>query len=412
MYLKKRFTSKNPYYTLRVSLLSVCFSLLSSPSFATPSSSTKPGNQKASTWVQSEGTIPSSWARSALLGTTSSMGLGIYAPTVIVTAEGDSLAGEGGGDVGVGTLGLAFSVLIGSYLIPAFTYDEDEVTWAMTDLAVAGFSRGLYHGGLLNVLAYDSNADPSLSTFAIFPSLLSIAEGATGLYFAKKYKWTAGYTHTLTVSHDLVSAGSIFGFLALVDATESDLSGKGFVSMVLGSSILGVAGGHFYSKYRSHSWGDAEFVRLSSVLGMGAILPTLSHLDYLSSQSLAGPFGLLLGGLIGGAWLGDYLVKDIDLRPMDAVLMDIATVGGYLGGLFIPAALASEEPAILWGGALGAALGYGLSYSYFSKVSKSSSTSASLGQEPAYKAALSPWITPSQVKLGEMNRGLAFTLQF
>jgi hypothetical protein len=365
-----------------------------------PSSSSKTESQSKS-WVLTEGTTPTTGARSTLLINTSLLGLGLYGPSVLL-----ALTNDFNEDITRFPVLGYFLTVGGSYLIPSLLYNDDEVTWSMTDLAHSGFLRGILYGGLISMMITDNDTFPYLS------SLFSIAEGSLGLYFAKKYKMTSGETHTLSISHDI----GILSALSIIPSTlSSSMSQETYAGMILGFGGLGLLGGHFYSKARTHSWGDAELIRLSGLVGMTTILPILStaNIDNVHVGS-----ALFLSGLIGGVAISDYFIKDLDFTPSEALITDVLTICGFFGGIalaYLVQPEAESETPYLWGGSLGALSVYALRIYKKMKESPSSNAgqkTANLVEEMPVQAQISPWITPSQIKVGEFNKGVSLTIQF
>ena len=376
--------------------------LIPAMAYTEPTSLSKSDSQSEN-WVLTEGTTPTAGARSALLINSTLLGLGIYGPTVLLEID------DSNEEMSRPPL-LGYLLTVGgSYALPSLLYDDNEVTWAMTDLANSGFSRGLFHGSLINILLDGS----SQNAFRL-ASLFSIAEGSLGLYFANKYKMNAGKTHTLTVSHDL---GNLVAVSLLPAFLDSNLSSNTYTSLYLGLGGLGLLGGHFYSNQRSHSWGDAEMIRLSGLVGMNTILPILATAD-VDDLTLGSIF--LLSGLVGGVTISDYFIKDLDFTPSEALVTDLLTVGGFFGGIALAYFIApdsTDETYYLWGSALGALSAYSLRiYNKMNQSPHSSSNTANTkadGFTPTpVRAQIGPWFTPSQVKMGEINRGLSLTVQF
>ena len=358
---------------------------------------------KVPDWVLKEGTTSTSGARSTLLINSTLMGLGVYGPTLlfepsISTNNEPSKLNVAGFFLTVG----------GSYVIPSLLYEEDEVTWAMTDFAHSAFARGIYHGVLMNSLI-----DGSIENSFRLASLFSITEGSLALYFSRKYQMNAGKTHTFTTVHDL----SNLAVLSVLPSLANYTSVEAVQSILLGTSGLSLLGGYFYTQMRPfHTWGDAEVLRLSGALGVVSMLPLMVNFDINNEHIIS---ALFLGGLIGGTVLGDLFLKEIDFSPSEALITDVVTVSGLilgvaLGYLVLPTDMENMEDIGLWGGTLGAIAGYGIRI--YQQGKKSLHSSSDLRQksieEPAIKTQISPWFTPSQVKLGEVNRGVAFTVNF
>lgn len=340
----------------------------------------------------SEGLEPSSGARTALIGTTTLLGLSLYGPTLV------SIPGIESTRLKVGSYTLGASMALAT---PLLLYGKKEVTWGMSDLGFTGFTRGAIHGALFSG-ALEINDDFGLLASM---SISSLIEGSLGLLYAQSAHLHAGETQSLAVGHDL---GFAIGALL---ATPFNLSFPKASMLMLSTSLLGYVGGEFYRRHRetpwggTHSWGNYELIRLSSILGLygGGVFAT----QFDATQETTMISALLMMG--GGAALGDLLAQKRLLSFNEALLIDLSTFGGGLLGTGLSYLLFSEisSDQLLLGSLAGALSGYIVSYRFTDALDLSRSSD----EKNPPQVTLGPlWLPQSHSQAS--IRGFALSGQF
>jgi hypothetical protein len=132
--------------------------------------------------------------RTALLATTSVLGLAMYGSAVpIVLDATDDRA----------YLGLYLLTASSSFLLPYFATRDTTVTWGMTNLAVHGGTSGAVHG-VFTAYALTGEMDDKTSFGAAM--LGSVVELTAGALWAKEARLSAGDAHLTSIGMDLGSA--------------------------------------------------------------------------------------------------------------------------------------------------------------------------------------------------------------
>jgi hypothetical protein len=291
--------------------------------------------------------------RTALLATSTAAGLILYGTGVPeVLGINDTRA----------TVGLYMVTAGGSFLLPYFVTADMPVSWGMSNMAFHGATRGAGHGVLLTNLISD-NVDGDMAIAAAMSG--SVLEMVTGAWYAHSAHLSAGEGHLMGVGADFgLAYGSAFASTAAWDS-----SGSGFRRVVSGSALAGTALGfvaaEVYRGQRHVTWGDAEFMRTTGLLGAFAGLNVADWTGMMDAQSSERyvPATIAIGSLASLA-LGDYLGKDEDFAVGESLLIDLGSVTGGLlaAGLTYLVGDFSDETPYFTAGLVGAATGYGLSY--------------------------------------------------
>lgn len=347
-----------------------------------------------------DGSTPSEGARSALVGFNLLMGLGLYGPTLLFTLSNNSAR------VNVGTYMLTVGAAVG---VPYLLTGAEDVSWGSFELSSGLALRGATHGLLMSgVFGVGS---PRVASGLI--SGVSVLEAVAGYQYAKRARMSGGQAHTLVISSDLGTlAGLFLGGLALGD----EISFRQYSSVLLAGSLVGFGAGELYRRSRGLTWGGAELVRLSALLGL-FVTPALAE-----SLSLDSVREVALTGLVttaGGAFLGDWLARDRALSVGDALLIDVSAVGGAFFGAGVMYMIndnLSSSSAYLWSALLGASAGYALAYRAALKGDGEGAGGAEgdEGAEGGARASLGPWFTPLPQAGGrvEVARGVGLSGAF
>jgi hypothetical protein len=256
--------------------------------------------------------------------------------------------------------------------VPAALVDAASMTPAQANLAYYGGTRGIWHGALLAATLF-GNVGPDRRYQLWSGSLLmgSVAELAGGYFLARKRDLDAGEARTIEVGADFglgwgLALGATLGLHH--DDHSEDSQARGMAIMGLLGTAAGLGGGFALAASRDHTWGDGEVWRATGLLGAGLGLAANALFDWRPDQTDQKKFFLtLMAGSAGGLWLGDRLVRNTDFTVSESVLIDLASLGGALGGTGIAYLLTSESlgfsgKALLGGASLGGALGFGLAY--------------------------------------------------
>ncbi len=266
-----------------------------------------------------------------------------------------------------------------SFLIPYNTTKSKDVSLSQVSMSFYGQSRGILHGILMGYLLtdpieYDDNyyysyeeqkqkEDRRNQVIFGLGILTSIGEGIAGFKLAEQWDYSTGSASMFQMWGDV---GSISGLLF------SDLFGfyenqgeKDVLSTVLLSSFAGLGVGKYLTDRGSYTVGDALFYRSSLLLG-GALAPLLVYY-FEPHESEFYSSAALLGGL-GGAFLANNLLEDIDFTTGQGLIIATGEIAGCLLGLGIGYLLTPEIETgkfLMTTGAIGAISGYALTYKAF-----------------------------------------------
>lgn len=296
-------------------------------------------------------TGPNQEGRTALLATTTALGLTLYGgglPVLLDTSDGRA------------TVGVYLLTAGSSFLLPYFGTRHEEVTWGMTNMAFSGGTSGAVHGLLVSALLEKSD-DQFLMGSAM---LGSMAELAAGTWWASHSKMSAGDAHLHAVSTDLGAAWMAGLANTLLPTSQPDRD-----RLLAGAGLLGAAGGFagaaFLAPARKTTWGDAEVIRTSALLGGFAGLTISSWADDIDTDT-QGRRTIALTTLVSMAAAagGDWLVRDTDFGLGEALLVDLGTLAGGLvtAGVTYLVTNSDEPRTYLTAALLGGGAGFGLSY--------------------------------------------------
>lgn len=291
--------------------------------------------------------------RTALLATSTAAGLILYGAGVpeILDIE-DTRA----------TVGLFMVTAGSSFLVPYFVTSDMPVSWGMSNMAFHGATRGAGHGVLLTNAISDS-VDGDMAIAAAMAG--SALEMVTGAWYAHSAHLSAGEGHLMGVGADFgLAYASAFASTAAWDGSESGFR-RAVSSSALAGTALGFVAAEVYRGQRHVTWGDAEFMRTTGLLGAFAGLNVADWTGMMDAQSSERyvPATIAIGSLASLA-LGDYLGKDEDFAVGESLLIDLGSVTGGLlaAGLTYLVGDFSDETPYFTAGLVGAAAGYGLSY--------------------------------------------------
>lgn len=328
--------------------------------------------------------------RTALLATSTAAGLILYGAGVPNVLDiNDTRA----------TVGIYMITAGSSFLVPYFVTADLPVSWGMTNMAFHGATRGAGHGVLLtNLFADDGNEDLYLGMAMAGSSLEMLA----GAWYGHSAGLSAGEGHLLGVGADFgLTYAAAFASTAAWDSTIDSYQ-RIASSSALAGTALGFFAGEMYRGQRHVTWGDAEFLRTTGLLGAFAGLNFADWTGMMDGQSAERyvPTTIAVGSLASLA-LGDYLGKDQDLGVGEALLIDLGSVTGGLlaAGLTYLIGDFSDETPYFTAGLLGAATGYGLSYvAQAAPQGKKSASWLEQRLQGIPLPQLSPWVGPEGAK--------------
>jgi hypothetical protein len=314
-------------------------------------------------------------ARTALLGATTILGLGLYGwalPTVLGISPSESTKSF------VGVYMLTASA---SFVVPYLLLSNAPVSAGESNLAFYGGTRGIWVGVLTTALIA-GDVSPDRRSRAWTGGLLfgSVAGLVGGYQVAKHTELSAGEVRTIAAVGDLgLAMGFGTGLLLRLDGGprpcpdetgncfpdfQADTHARHMAAAGLMGMTLGLGGGALLARHRQNTWGDGEVLRGTTALGVWAALgvAAAANMDFsLTNRSLIAT--LMVGG---GAGLvaGDGLTRHTDFGVGQSLLIDMSMLSGGLLGAGTAYLLTNSDSGrpYLAASALGASIGFGLAY--------------------------------------------------
>jgi hypothetical protein len=286
--------------------------------------------------------------RPLLIAGTTLLGLGFYGWAVPVALDVD----DGRGAVA------AYMLTAGSsFLVPWLLTKDQPVSYSMAQLSLYGGTRGIMHGALLYGLV-NGGADTDERGAIATAMLTSVAESFAGYHWARSSAMAPGTAHTIGNGGDL---GMAWGGLV---ADLVDTNTRGGSALALVGAGAGLYAGQRLAAKRDYSWGDAEVMRTSALVGVLDAVAVASLFDTDDSATYS---AAALIGSAAGAYLGDRLVRDTDFRVGESLLLDFGTFAGAalgLGGAYLASSDDSDERLYLMAAGAGASIGFGAMYAF------------------------------------------------
>lgn len=287
--------------------------------------------------------------RWALIGVSTSMGLGYYGWTI-----------PSAFNMGFTAQATGVYMLTGaaSFFIPFALTLNSPVTWGQTNLFYGGATHGPAHASLFLLLTNVQLS--SFQQFAMANLVGGAVEIAGGLAWATLTGMTAGTAHAIIVTSD-VGAGVGFALAAIVGASTTLTNAQ----LPAGLALVGAAGGAYAGSVLGPmlhlTWGDAELLWLSTLVGAFVPIPFVS---WANPQDIRPYAVLALLGAAGGATVGWLGLQGLHLELGQSLLIDLGTLAGGLVGLGTSLILgATTEPRIaLTASMIGLCGGYAVSY--------------------------------------------------
>jgi hypothetical protein len=217
-----------------------------------------------------------------------------------------------------------------SFVLPFLATRGGAVSAGQANGAFYGGTRGALFGLLAaKVIAGDVSTDHQYGAFA--GSLLagSVLGLTAGTLLGDHLQVSPGQAHTTGVVGDF-RLGLGFGFAFLLGFDDADKTADQRARRIGGSALVGAAGGIFggyrLARARDNSWGDAEVMRATGLVG---VLAGVTVADGFSTSHRPTAAIVMTGGVVG-AFLGDRLIADTDFSVGQSIIVDLATVAGGL----------------------------------------------------------------------------------
>jgi hypothetical protein len=320
-------------------------------------------------------------ARAPVVATTTVLGLALWGWTVPV------MLGLNDGD-GRAFLGVYMLTATSSFVLPYVLTARHPPSPAQANLIFYGGTRGAEWGLLLSNLMFGRAGGDSSHERAFATSLLlgSVAGVVGGGLLAPALDLSPGDARTIAAMGDYglfagFAVARLFGFHEL-GSTPQAPGGGGFppfnsdefgvpqdvldkraratsAAGLVGTG-LGLLGGRVLALHRQNTWGDGEVMRGAGVLGVMAAATAASAIDMDDSDNALVAV-LALGGGVGLVG-GDFLVRNTNYSPSEALMVDLALVAGGLGGAGLTYLFTETESATayLLTATLGAAVSGGV----------------------------------------------------
>jgi hypothetical protein len=315
--------------------------------------------------------------RIALLGASTALGLGLYGwtlPQVLGVDPNSSTRGF---------VGLYMLTSASAFIVPYLLVRHEPISPGQANLAFYGGTRGIWYGVLLgSVLA--GELGPTRRTRGWHASMLlgSMAGMMGGYYFGRSAQLTAGEARTMAAVGDLgLAMGFGAGFILRLHGNQPpcgfefsdpacfqrdktpDEQSRGMAAAGLVGAGLGLGGGYYLARRRDNTWGDGEVLRGSSLLGVWLAIGVadLTRMDFdFDNRAL---MGMMMGGGTLGLAVGDRLVRNTNFTPGQSMLIDLSMIsGGLLGAGTAYLVSKDDDGPYLMASAVGAMVGFGLSY--------------------------------------------------
>jgi hypothetical protein len=344
----------------------------------------------------------------ALVGTTSVLGAGLYGWAVPMALGMESSSPRR-------TLSTYMLVSAGAFLGPYLLTRDRHVTPGQANLALYGGTRGMVHGVLVGALVVGNlSIDQRQRAWATSLMLGSTLELAGGYLLAGRTRLTPGQAHTVAALGDLglISGVGAGYFLQFPRRATADQQARGMAAASLAGSAAGLAGGYLLARRRDHTWGDAEVLRTSGLVGwlLGFGIADLFDLDLdLQDRRVS---GLTFAGTALGIVVGDRLTRSTDFIVSHSMLIDLGTVAGSLGAagfafLLTPQTGEDYDTPFMTAAAVGAGVGFALSYWALRDQERSS---AGAGGRAGARAAPRIGLLPTLGRRGETGVSLVGSL--
>jgi hypothetical protein len=292
-----------------------------------------------------------------------------------------------------------------SFFAPLLLTMNQEVTWGATAAFYAGITRGIGHGLLLGASLLPDSELMYPYPLLLIGTVVGLAEGIGAAHWAARKRLSAGLVHSAMTGADFGAAYG-FGIHALVGGSAA-MQGRGmrWVALsTLAGSVLGTVGGYVSGHKRGYSWGAAEAIRTTGLLGAFVTVPVLAWTQQTDVRVFS---GAMLGGSMLGLAVGDQLFADRNYGVGEALLLDLGVVAGCSLGLAVAnisglmSGYVNPGPTFTLA-ALGAVGGYVLTY-----IVLPGAPSAERAAAPSVRLHVDPMALAAQLPGGARVPGLS-----
>ncbi|HEY8205896.1 MAG TPA: hypothetical protein VIG99_00345 [Myxococcaceae bacterium] len=342
-------------------------------------------------------------ARWGLVGVSTAAGLSTYGwllPTAFGVTGGTQFAGA------------YMLTAAASFFVPFALTLNTPATWGMANMLYGAASHGPFHGFLAYVML-----SPDFMTFngqqvALSSLLFGAAEIAGAMLWANYTNMTAGTAHAIIVGAD-IGAGVSYAvsIIILASLQNTSLPQQVPAGLALAGSAAGVVAGSYLGPMLRLTWGDAELLWISTLLGAYVTVPFVFWATpngaIPDARALAG-LGLL--GAAGGATAGYFLLQGVHLELGQAILIDLGAAAGGLLGLGTALVLGAfndqqnGSKIVMTSVMVGAVGGYAVSYFAMKSqmIPKKAGAQVQVTFNPmALADVLAPKAAPQVARMGE-----------
>ncbi|MFB6271396.1 MAG: hypothetical protein ABEL51_00735 [Salinibacter sp.] len=281
----------------------------------------------------------------------------IAATTFHGLVEGGLLAGTFSSDGdGAATLTLLGGTM--GFFVPLLATRNTPVSEAEADMVFYGGLQGYAHAvQVMGVLAGENLPGRGTAGLAAAGGAL---EGTIWRRVAQRNDWTGGHAEMVSLNG---LGGNLVGLAIGGAIVGEEPNFEGSSRIVAGTSLLGSVGGaylgHRMGRTNRYTDGDARIYAQSALQGANLMGSFLSVQD---DASVRGTALLLSGSAVGGAVLGNYLVRDRDFTGTQGSLVALGSFAGSLLGLAVTTGGEGNGEATEIAQALGSAAGFGITY--------------------------------------------------
>ena len=225
-----------------------------------------------------------------------------------------------------------------SFFVPYFLTKESPVTKGMSVMAINGGLKGNLDALLLYYVVKngDSGSDQALYASSL---LGSIAELILFYKIAEKYNYSPGKANLLST----VSAfGYLYGFLGVMTLSDTPSERAIAASMLASGLSAYFAVNHIF---KTETYGDGDYVMPTITGYLAGLVPLCVMAAMDETPEGKGLAGLSLASSVLGLWLGDRLVRDINMSSSQGNYIHLGTLGGALAALGLVFALGGDSDA-------------------------------------------------------------------
>mgnify|MGYP006434641609 CR=1 FL=1 len=304
----------------------------------------------------------------------------LTATTLLGIAQGGLLAGAVAdeGDALIATLPLLGGGL--GFFVPLVASRNATVTEGAAALAGYGGLQGYAHAVELVGLVGGTDADGRFTSG--FAAVLGATESVVGYRLGHRRGWSGGTAEMIAYTGSL---GNLIGLGTglLVVGSDDDVEGAfdadARTRVISGLSLLGSLGGmwagHRLAHAERYTEGDARIYLNAGLLGTQLGGSMLAATD-APSESPRFVAATLIASTVGGLAAGTRLLQNRDFDKSDGNIITLGTYAGSLMGSAIAAAGGTDEGGGFLLSTVGAAVGFGVSVSFFADDAERRASSA------------------------------------